>query len=1303
MLCSYLGYSQVSVTATTGTTGPTAYTTVKAAFDAINAGTHTGSITVTITANTAEAASAALNASGTGSASYTAVLIKPAASATPSIVGNVNGPVLAIRGSNVTIDGSNNGTTTRDLTISNLDTSQAKLAVIALLSSATVQLTNITIKNAVISKGFIGIAASEATFTNPTGQFANITIQNNRVQGSYWGIFVVAATATGNGSFTVKDNDLSATGTNAIYNMGVYLQGVNGSTISGNTIGNFDPSEDGDDVGIWLATGSSGTIIEKNKVLNLGYTGTAGYGAHGIRVSTGTPNANVSVRNNMIANIFGDGWDYTDPDYGLDNPIGILATGAQSGISLHYNSIHMYGNRLDGLNTISAGVYLGTGTTVSMKNNIVVNNHGLLGTAGWGAIGLFLGSAPSQLVEGDFNNYYVNPTGSGNKFIGQIGATGYSTLNLWQSATGKEGSSRNVLPVFVSQTDLHLVPASNAALSNLGTPVAGITGDIDDETRSTTTPDMGADEFAGAGGDVSAPGIGYTILGFACGSGNRTLSGVTISDGSGVPTSGALMPRIYYKKSTGSTWYSQPGTLTAGTGTSGTWSFTIVSADMGTLAPGETIQYYVIAQDLATTPNIGSNPGGVVATNVNTVTTHPTPNSYVIGGNLSGNYNVGSGQTYATLTAAVAAYNTGCLNGAVTFTLMDATYPNETFPIVIQHNAMASATNTLTIKPGTGVSATINGTSAVALIHLKGADYVTIDGSNTVGGITRNLTITTTGTDIIPMIWITSGSSSDGANNNTVKNVILTGNTSTAAGVLTGSSAILGDASEFPNNGNTLANLAITKVQNGIFVLGNTNAASFDQGWTIIGNTIGSTTAANKLSIRGIFIADAQDFIISRNTITGIVSSATSTFSVAGIAAVVGINGGLISQNTISDIKQTNPSGLGAHGIQLSTSTTASNLTIVNNFISDVAGQGKTTNGAGDNGYGIVVANGGGFNIYYNTVNMNTNQNLAGSVPSAFHVAVGVTTAGAINLLNNIFVNTQTSGTQRFAISSAAPNTVFANINYNNYYSSGPNIGFIGSARATLTDIVAGFGGNANSKNVLPVFVSASDLHLSTSGNAALDNSGTPIVGITLDIDNDARSATTPDMGADEFTNSSACTNPVITVQPAPFTTCLQQSATFTVTATGTNLTYQWQFNGANIPGATNPSFTINNITATFAGGYRVVVSSGSCSVTSNVANLTVSGPCTSIPNIDEDISSVVLMPNLVNNATTLRVNAGRSTHINWTVVDMNGKVVMTFNSAVSVGQNDIKLIVSKLGAGTYHIMGQSAKGRTEVLRMIKF
>src|SRR5690349_8113902 len=69
--------AQVAVTATGGTPGPTAYTTLKGAFDAVNGGIHTGVINITVNANTTETAAAVLNASGSGSASYTSVLIKP--------------------------------------------------------------------------------------------------------------------------------------------------------------------------------------------------------------------------------------------------------------------------------------------------------------------------------------------------------------------------------------------------------------------------------------------------------------------------------------------------------------------------------------------------------------------------------------------------------------------------------------------------------------------------------------------------------------------------------------------------------------------------------------------------------------------------------------------------------------------------------------------------------------------------------------------------------------------------------------------------------------------------------------------------------------------------------------------------------------------------------------------------------------------------------------------------------------------------------------------------------------------------
>jgi gliding motility-associated-like protein len=66
--------------------------------------------------------------------------------------------------------------------------------------------------------------------------------------------------------------------------------------------------------------------------------------------------------------------------------------------------------------------------------------------------------------------------------------------------------------------------------------------------------------------------------------------------------------------------------------------------------------------------------------------------------------------------------------------------------------------------------------------------------------------------------------------------------------------------------------------------------------------------------------------------------------------------------------------------------------------------------------------------------------------------------------------------------------------------------------------------------------------------------------------------------------------NPSITSQPVSTEACVSESVTFTVTATGTNLSYQWLFNGAAIAGATNSSFTIASVSNSDEGNYRVVI-----------------------------------------------------------------------------------------------------------------
>ena len=82
---------------------------------------------------------------------------------------------------------------------------------------------------------------------------------------------------------------------------------------------------------------------------------------------------------------------------------------------------------------------------------------------------------------------------------------------------------------------------------------------------------------------------------------------------------------------------------------------------------------------------------------------------------------------------------------------------------------------------------------------------------------------------------------------------------------------------------------------------------------------------------------------------------------------------------------------------------------------------------------------------------------------------------------------------------------------------------------------------------------------------------------------------------------------PVITDQPDSVTVLAGQSANFSVAATGTApLSYQWRFNGANIPSETGTTLAINNATGANAGNYDVVVSNVSGSVTSVVAVLTV-------------------------------------------------------------------------------------------------
>jgi hypothetical protein len=93
----------------------------------------------------------------------------------------------------------------------------------------------------------------------------------------------------------------------------------------------------------------------------------------------------------------------------------------------------------------------------------------------------------------------------------------YTTLSAWQTANSAiNANSVNSQVTYMGADDLHLVTGAN----NLGTPITGITTDIDGDTRSTTTPDIGADEYTPISDDARIS----EIIGAAGGCGDSTTS-----------------------------------------------------------------------------------------------------------------------------------------------------------------------------------------------------------------------------------------------------------------------------------------------------------------------------------------------------------------------------------------------------------------------------------------------------------------------------------------------------------------------------------------------------------------------------------------------------------------------------------------------------------------------------------------------------------------------------------------------------------------------------------------------------------
>ncbi|MCX6268823.1 MAG: hypothetical protein NTW16_15975, partial [Bacteroidetes bacterium] len=188
------------------------YATLKAAFDAINAGMITGIITLQITGNTTETASAVLYQNGYGGTSdYTSVVIYPTGSGY-SIGGNLAGPLISLNGAdNVIIDGRVNQLGGINLTINNTSISNvAATSTLQFINSAetnTVQYCTIKGSETIASSGIIFFS----TATSGNGNDGN-TIDNNNITSSAGGrpvnsVFSFGSTGFENSQLLISNNN----------------------------------------------------------------------------------------------------------------------------------------------------------------------------------------------------------------------------------------------------------------------------------------------------------------------------------------------------------------------------------------------------------------------------------------------------------------------------------------------------------------------------------------------------------------------------------------------------------------------------------------------------------------------------------------------------------------------------------------------------------------------------------------------------------------------------------------------------------------------------------------------------------------------------------------------------------------------------------------------------------------------------------------------------------------------------------------------------------------------------------------
>jgi hypothetical protein len=551
----------------------------------------------------------------------------------------------------------------------------------------------------------------------------------------------------------------------------------------------------------------------------------------------------------------------------------------------------------------------------------------------------------------------------------------------------------------------------------------------------------------------------------------------------------------------------------------------------------------------------------------------------------NGNVNIG------TVTGNIVGAATG--NGSITIAAGSGSH---TIPYFISNSAGGSSVINLKQNIAGSITLTSAGNNFSG-IYDNQAGTVNIDG-NQVGSLITANSINTTNTSTTSMfvrgISIPSGAGTFTVSNNTIAN-LSNNTTSTISGSQT-AGIVIGSATSTVTtvSGNTIRNL-----------------------YCATQSTAGSGTAA----LLGIYMGatTVNAVTVTNNTIHSLTTGATT----AGVY-MEGIffwgNNSTAVTNTVSKNK--------VHSFDIVTATnTAVNIRgvevnqgkadVYNNMVRlGIRPDGTSlTNAVRMDG--IMKGSGLNSSIFYNSVYIGG----TGVGTSVNHTSAirKETTTGSDDVRNNIFINNRSNATTGGMHNAMWVNGLAGFTFEHNIYGYGGTGGNLVSTSTASTSFAATYtsgwnlGGDTTSQATDPLFVDATgpattvDLHITTAVFSPANGAAVPVTLVTDDIEGETRDALTPDVGADEFTQSNGIDMQAVSLE-APVTGkgCYGKEVLTIKVRNNSSATIDFAVNPVtmmvNVTGAATA--TINSIlnTGTLAGGATMDVKLSAATDTVNMS-----------------------------------------------------------------------------------------------------